>query len=143
MGEDVTTDGRDQKVIYEQRCQDFRSLNGFLWQSPLIIMSLTGGLWFAVASFALSDAARSMLLAFACVANLLMIGALIRLRWVMQRVLEDIRDYDGKRRTRGDYTIVKIFSAMLLFTAIGSAIAACKPAAYFTKQSAAVEKAAH
>ena len=133
MSEDVAAETRDQKVIYEQRCQDFRSLNGFLWQSPLIIMSLTGGLWFAVASFALSTSARSMLLVFACLANLLMIGALVRLRWVMQQVLEDIRDYDGKRRTKGDYTIVKIFSAMLLFTAIGSGIAACNPAAYFTK----------
>lgn len=82
MSEDVAAETRDQKVIYEQRCQDFRSLNGFLWQSPLIIMSLTGGLWFAVASFALSTSARSML---------------------------------------------------LLFTAIGSGIAACNPAAYFTK----------
>lgn len=137
MSDDVAVDAPDQKAIYEQRCQDFRSLNGFLWQSPLIIMSLTGGLWFAVASFALSNAARSMLLVFACIANLLMIGALVRLRWVMQRVLEDIRDYDGKRKTKGDYTIVKIFSAMLLLTAIGSAVAACNPGAYFTKQPAA------
>lgn len=133
MSDDVAAETRDQKVIYEQRCQDFRSLNGFLWQSPLIIMSLTGGLWFAVASFALSTSARSMLLVFACLANLLMIGALVRLRRVMQQVLEDIRDYDGKRHTKGDYTIVKIFSAMLFFTAIGSGIAACNPAAYFIK----------
>lgn len=139
MGEDVATIVPDQKVIYEQRCQDFRSLNGFLWQSPLIIMSLTGGLWFAVASFALSNSARSMLLAFACIANLLMIGALYRLRWVMQRVLEDIRDYDGKRRTKGDYTIVRLFGAMLLLTAIGSAIAACNPGAYFTKSAGAAK----
>jgi len=137
MSDDVAVDAPDQKAIYEQRCQDFRSLNGFLWQSPLIIMSLTGGLWFAVASFALSNAARSMLLVFACIANLLMIGALVRLRWVMQRVLSDIRDYDGKQKTAGDYTIVKIFSAMLLLTAIGSAVAAYSPGAYFTKQPAA------
>jgi len=137
MVEDVAAEAPDQKAIYEQRCQDFRSLNGFLWQSPLIIMSLTGGLWFAVASFALSNAARSMLLLFAVISNLLMIGALVRLRWVMQRVLEDIRYYDGKPPTKGDYTIVKIFSAMLLLTAIGSAVAACNPSAYFTKQAAA------
>jgi len=139
MSDDVAAATRDQKVIYEQRCQDFRSLNGFLWQSPLIIMSLTGGLWFAVASFALSDSARSMLLAFACLANLLMIGALYRLRWVMQRVLEDIRDYDGKRKTKGDYTIVRLFCAMLLLTALGSAIAAWNPGAYFIKQAAAAK----
>ena len=137
MIDDIAAATRDQKVIYEQRCEDFRSLNGFLWQSPLIIMSLTGGLWFAVASFSLSTSARSMLLVFACLANLLMIGALVRLRWVMQQVLEDIRDYDGKRRTKGNYTIVRIFSAMLLITAIGSGIAAHKPSAYFTKAPAA------
>ena len=136
MSDDVAAVTRDQKVIYEQRCEDFRSLNGILWQSPLIIMSLTGGLWFAVASFALSTSARSMLLVFACLANLLMIGALVRLRWVMQEVLDDIRDYNGKHRTKGNYTIVGIFSTMLLFTAIGSGIAACNPAAYFTKAPA-------
>ncbi|WP_288417722.1 hypothetical protein [uncultured Novosphingobium sp.] len=139
MSEDVAADAPDQKAIYEQRCQDFRSLNGFLWQSPLIIMSLTGGLWFAVASFALSDSARSMLLAFACIANLLMIGALYRLRWVMQRVLEDIREYDRKRKTKGDYTIVRLFGAMLLLTALGSAVAAWNPGAYFIKKPAATK----
>ena len=141
MGDDVTPVAPDQKAVYEQRCQDFRSLNGFLWQSPLIIMTLTGGLWFAVASFSLSDMARTMLLAFACIANLLMIGALYRLRWVMQRVLEDIRDYDGKRRIKGDYTIVQLFGAMLLLTALGSAIAACNPSAYFTKKPSTDGKA--
>ena len=106
MDDDVAAEGRDQKAIYEQRCGDFRSLNGFLWQSPLIIMTLTGGLWFAVASFALSESARTMLLVFAGLANLLMIGALIRLRWVMQSVLRDIRSYDGKHRIGGNYIIV-------------------------------------
>lgn len=137
MSNEVTDLNRDLKVIYEQRCEDFRSLNGFLWQSPLIIMSLTGGLWFAVASFALSDSARSMLLIFASFSNLLMIGALFRLRWVMQQVLKDVRNYDGKRPAKGNYTIVGIFSAMLLASAVGSGIAACEPAAYFTKSPAA------
>jgi hypothetical protein len=126
----------DQKAVYEQRCEDFRSLNGILWQTPLIIMTLTGGLWFAVASFALSDAARSLLLWFACIANFLMIGALFRLRWVMQRVLEDIRTYDGKPQTKRNYIIVGIFSTLLLFTGGVSAVAACHPGKYFIKQTA-------
>jgi hypothetical protein len=133
-GEDMAAEDPDQKTIYEQRCEDFRSLNGILWQSPLIIMTLTGGLWFAVASFALSNAARSMLLLFACIANLLMIGALVRLRWVMQQVLRDIRGYDGKPQTKGNYTIVGIFSALLLLTAVISAVAACHPGKYFSEQ---------
>ncbi|TIV49441.1 MAG: hypothetical protein E5V88_24645 [Mesorhizobium sp.] len=91
MSNDIANEPPDQKVIYEQRCEDFRSLNGFLWQSPLIVMTLTGGLWFAVASFDINDRARSMLLIFAGISNLLMIIALIRLRYVMQRVLADIR----------------------------------------------------
>ena len=135
MDDDVATDSPDQKVIYEQRCQDFRSLNGFLWQSPLIIMSLTGGLWFAVASFALSTGARSMLLVFAGLANFLMIGALIRLRWIMQSVLRDIRRYDGKHAVGGNFIIVGIFSALLLLTAIGSFTASSDPGAYFVKPS--------
>lgn len=133
MSEDVAADAPDQKAIYEQRCQDFRSLNGFLWQSPLIIMSLTGGLWFAVASFALSETARTMLLIFAGLADILMIGALIRLRFVMQSVLKDIRAYDGKHAVGGNYIIVGIFSALLAMTAIGSFVASCHPGAYFTK----------
>ena len=136
----VAPDAPDQKVIYEQRCEDFRSLNGFLWQSPLIIMTLTGGLWFAVASFAISDSARSMLLVFATLANLLMIGALIRLRWVMQSVLKDIRGYDGKHAVGGNFIIVGIFSTLLLLTAIGSLIASCHPASYFTKATAVEDK---
>ncbi len=141
MSDDVAAATRDQKVIYEQRCEDFRSLNGFLWQSPLIIMSLTGGLWFAVASFALSDAARSMLLVFAGLANLLMIGALIRLRWVMQSVLTDIRGYDDKTKVGGNYIIVGVFSLLLLMTAIGSFVASCNPGAHFTKPASADVKA--
>lgn len=141
MSDDVAAATGDQKVIYEQRCEDFRSLNGFLWQSPLIIMSLTGGLWFAVASFALSDAARTMLLIFAGLANLLMIGALIRLRWVMRSVLTDIRGYDKKRKVGGNFIIVGIFSLLLLMTAFGSFVASCNPGAYFTKPAAADNKA--
>ena len=139
MSDDVASVAPDQKVIYEQRCQDFRSLNGFLWQSPLIIMSLTGGLWFAVASFALSETARTMLLIFAGAADVLMIGALIRLRYVMQSVLADIRAYDGKHAVGGNYIIVGIFSALLAMAAIGSFVASCHPGAYFTKQATAAK----
>lgn len=136
MTDDVASELRDQKVIYEQRCEDFRSLNGFLWQLPVIIMTLTGGLWFAVASFALSNNARSMLLSFACLANLLMIGAIVRLRCVMQSVLRDVRTYDGRHAIGGNFIIVGIFSALLLLTGFGSLVAAKNPAAYFTKQVA-------
>lgn len=137
MSNGIANEPPDQKVIYEQRCEDFRSLNGFLWQSPLIIMTLTGGLWFAVGSFDISDRARSMLLVFAGISNLLMIIALIRLRYVMQKVLADIRSYDGKGRVGGNFIIVGTFCALLLFAAIGSFVTSCGPATYFTKNASA------
>ncbi len=126
----------DDAVIYDQRCQDFRSLNGFLWQSPLIIMTLTGGLWFAVASFDMSTGARSMLLIFAGLANLIMIAALVRLRLVMQSVLTDIRRLDNLHKIRFDFTIVILFSLLLLMAAIGSFVAGACPQKYFTKGAA-------
>lgn len=137
MSNSIANEPADQKVIYEQRCEDFRSLNGFLWQSPLIIMTLTSGLWFAVASFEISDRARSMLLIFAGISNLLMIIALIRLRYVMQWVLADIRSYDGKGKIGGNFIIVGTFCTLLMFAAIGSFVASCGPAAYFNKNAAA------
>lgn len=135
MSNSLTSDAPDQKVIYQQRCEDFRSLNGFLWQSPLLIMTLTGGLWFAVASFELSDGARSMLLRFAGTSNLLMIVALIRLRYVMQRVLTDIRAYDRKSSVGGNYYIVGVFCLLLLAAAAVSFTASWAPSTYFTKKT--------
>jgi hypothetical protein len=96
-------------------------------------MTLTGGLWFAVASFDMSTGARSMLLIFAGLANLIMIAALVRLRLVMQSVLIDIRRLDTLHKIRFDFTIVILFSLLLLMAAIGSFVAGACPQKYFTK----------
>ena len=123
----------DEKVVYEQLCNDFRSLNGFLWQTPLIFMTLTGGLWLAVASFELSLLARGWLLTCAGLSNLLMIAALYRLRYVMQRIMTRIQQLDGRPDPKMNYFIVTCFSLLLLMAAIGSFVASGDPAAYFTK----------
>lgn len=130
----------EPKVIYEQLCNDFRSLNGFLWQTPLIVMTLTGGLWFAVASFHLTDAARSGLLVFAAIANIVMIVALYRLRYVMQRIQDEIRVHDGRPVIGPNYTIVTSFALLLLLAAVGSVVASCAPAQYFAKEKVAGTK---
>lgn len=126
----------ERKVVYEQLCADFRSLNGFLWQTPLIFMTLTGGLWFAVASLGMSEMARSRLLLFAGLANLLMIAALYRLRVVMQRIQDEIRRHDGRPTIGPNYFIVTCFSALLLIAATGSLLASRSPGDYIIKQSA-------
>jgi hypothetical protein len=123
----------EDRVIYEQLCNDFRSLNGFLWQTPLIFMTLTGGLWFAVASFDMTAAARSWLMIFAGVANLIMIAALVRLRMVMQNLLTKIQAYDGRPAIGPNFFIVSCFSALLLLASIGSFVASADPAAWFSK----------
>jgi hypothetical protein len=124
----------DPKDMYEQLCNDFRSLNGFLWQTPLIIMTLTGGLWFSVANFDLTEPARRSLLIFAVVADLLMIVALVRLRYVMEGVQKEIRALDGRSTLGPNYIIVGVFSILLGFAAVGSGLACVQPSAYFAKQ---------
>lgn len=126
----------EPKVVYEQLCSDFRSLNSFLWQTPIIFMTLTGGLWFAVASFDMSGMARSRLLLFAAIANVVMIAALIRLRYVMQKIQNEIRRHDGRPEIGPNYFIVSCFSLLLLIAAVGSAMASCRPAAYFMNGTA-------
>ena len=130
----------DDKTAYEQLCSDFRSLNDFLWQTPLIFMTLTGGLWFAIASFELTEASRSWLLVFAGTANLLMIAALYRLRFVMQRIMNRIQALDARPDPSWNYFIVTCFSLLLLMAAIGSFVASGAPSRYFAK-AAAPEKA--
>lgn len=121
----------DDSVIYGELCADFRSLNGFLWQMPILLMTLTGGLWLAVANFALTDAGRSDLLMFVALADLLMIGALFRLRWVMHGVQTRIRALDGGATSRVNYIIVGIFSFLLACASYGSFMASRSPATYF------------
>jgi hypothetical protein len=123
----------NDKVVYEQLCNDFRSLNGFLWQTPLIFMTLTGGLWFAVASFDLTSTARSWLLIFAGAANLLMIAALYRLRFVMQGIMERIQKLDKRPDPRWNYFIVTCFALLLSTAAIGSFVASSDPSRYFSR----------
>ena len=124
----------DDKVVYEQLCNDFRSLNGFLWQTPLIFMTLTGGLWFAVSSFELTAVARMWLLVFAGVANLLMIAALFRLRFVMHKIMCRIQELDGRPDPKMNFFIVTCFSLLLLMAAVGSFAASGDPAHYFAKK---------
>ena len=131
----------NKETVYEQLCNDFRSLNGFLWQTPLIFMTLTGGLWFAVASFDMTDDARSWLMLFAGLANLIMIAALYRLRTVMQSLLDEIRRYDGRPAPGPNFFIVRCFSLLLLLAAAGSFAASWNPAEWFSKAAAAARQA--
>lgn len=75
----------DDKFLaaYNQNAEHFRSLNGLMWQIPLIAMTLTGGLWFGVSKVEANKAFQVCLLLLAAIGNMGLIVALGRLRYIM------------------------------------------------------------
>lgn len=118
--------------IYDQTCQEFRSLNGFFWQIPLIMMTLNGGLWYSVGSLSLDASAQRAILWFAVVANLVMIAGLWRLRGVMQALLRRIHDMEGRKQKETSRIIQGLFSILLALAAFGAAWASCDPGRHFS-----------
>jgi hypothetical protein len=131
-GEPVTTGLTDQ-TKYEQLCTDFRALNAILWQMPVIFTTLTGGLWFSVASLDLTNHARTLILQFAALANLIMIAALIRLRIIMETQRRKICNLDQRESPGFNFFTVGMMSLLLLLVAGGSWAASRDPAAWFRK----------
>jgi len=107
-----------RKCVFEQDCQDFRSLNGFLWQIPVIVSTLTGGLWFGAAKIGDSSFIQASLFLLAGISNLCFIIVLWRLRGgVMEPLLEKITEYQGRPRSRGKYTMITTFTVLLISSA--------------------------
>ncbi|WP_415921293.1 class I SAM-dependent methyltransferase [Tateyamaria sp. SN6-1] len=79
---------------YEQNYQQFRSLNQIMWQIPVLAMTLTGGLWFGVASLGNRPVLVSVLLLTASVGNLTLAAILYRFRHVMECYLEWLKAAD-------------------------------------------------
>lgn len=103
----MNEDDRDLE-IYKQRCEDFRSLNAILWQVPVMLMTITGGLWFAIAKFDMSQYSRVGLLLFVVIINVIFMRVLYRLRQVMESLLERIHCFERIQHCRG-FTIVRWF----------------------------------
>jgi hypothetical protein len=122
--------------IYEQRCAEFRSLNGFFWQIPLIVMTLNGGLWFAVASLDVTPVAKSAILCFAGVANLAMIVALIRLRGIMETLLTQIRLVEGTQAGHWGWVVLTVFCGLFGLASLGAFAAAGQPDIFFRPKAA-------
>ena len=135
-GGELITRGLDDKTKYEQLCTDFRALNAILWQMPVIFTTLTGGLWFAVASLDLTNHARSLILVFAALANLLMIAALARLRYIMEKQRKKICEIDHRDSPGFNFFTVGLMSLLLFLVAGGSWVASRDPAAWFAKAAA-------
>lgn len=122
-------------LIYQQNSEEFRSLNGFFWQIPLIMMTLNGGLWYSVASLELGLSAQRGVLAFGALANLVMVVGLWRLRSVMKDLLTHIHAYQGTTAPGRPRLIQILFSLMLVAAAAGSLLASIDPRANFTHRA--------
>ena len=107
-----------QKAIFEQDCQDFRALNTILWQIPLIVSTLTGGLWFGVSKVGTDRFIEISLFFLAGIINAGFIIVLWRLRrGVMQPILNAIHTYQARGQPGGGYTVITVFTVMLLISA--------------------------
>jgi len=119
-----------EKTIFEQNCQDFRSLNEIMWKIPIIVITLTGGLWFGVGSMNISDHAKTALLLLAGSTNLIFIVVLFRLRYVMNNILKEVKKYQGIQPGVA-YIFVSLFSLLLMFSATVSFYASYRGAVFY------------
>jgi hypothetical protein len=122
------------KTIFEQDCEEFRSLNGFLWQIPVIVSTLTGGLWFGVTKIGDDSIVKPAMFFLAGMVNLTFIVVLWRLRkGVMESLLDRIHEYQGRPRSGGRYTMIRMFTALLAVSSFISFIAFIRELPTFLK----------
>lgn len=126
--------GPNDLEIYKQWCEDFRSLNEIMWRVPVILMTLTGGLLFAIAKFDMSSLARSGLLLFVAAMNIVFIIVLFRLRSVMESILVKIKYFEGTTHKKWFYT-VRCFAAGMIFVSVLCVFAAIKQESVFKNRA--------
>ena len=118
-------------AAYNQNSETFRALNALMWQIPLIAMTLTGGLWFGVASISKDSGLsflRPGLLLLAGVGDVLLIVILERLRHIIGEYLAWLGAAhpagfvaaDGRRWWNSRRIVKTCFQIMLGFAAVAS-----------------------
>lgn len=115
------------KSCFQQNSEHIRSLNQIMWQIPLLAMTLTGGLWYAVATTPdLPRSAQNGLLILAGIADLALVLVLARIRFVMEGYIEKAKDFyeAGHPNTRHWLLrrglVVTVFSFLLAISGLGS-----------------------
>jgi hypothetical protein len=126
--------------IYEQQCERFRSLNTIFWQTPLIVTTINGGIWFYLSSAQLTVLARSLVLFFAFLVNIAFICALIRLRILINALLSRIRAAEGDVITRTSWITVTLFSLVLGAAALGALAGSLNPSALFQTRTVSAQE---
>lgn len=137
--------GQIALAAYNQNFETFRALNALMWQIPLIAMTLTGGLWFGVSKVEKMPAFQLGLLGLALFGNIGLIIILERLRHIMGRYLDWLRDaYPaghvsalGAGRLTRNRTVKVVFQAMLGLAAAISLVLWCTTVATLLKEEPA------
>jgi hypothetical protein len=126
--EEKEANDRD-RLCYEQNCEQMRSLNQIMWQVPMIAVTLTGGLWYAVVTINdASQIAQIALLGFASLANVgltLMINRvrdviglhLAKMKAFHQRGFVDASTVSHSSPFLKDRGVCLTFSALMLIAA--------------------------
>lgn len=118
---------QDEKDIAtnEQNCEQFRSLNQIMYQIPVLAMTLTGGLWFGAGQLKDYEFITYWLFFLAGLSDIGFAAVLWRIRYVMQKYLDKIEEFNPTLfvNAKGDgvftrsRTVVIAFQAMLLLSA--------------------------
>lgn len=130
--------GVSDEKIYAEICAEFRALNTIFWQIPLIVMTLNGGLWFAVASLELTTSGQQLILVFTALINIAFILALLRVRTIMEGLLKRIRTFERRTTTKDGWAgaILVMFWALMGTATVGAVVVAWNPASYLRPKSA-------
>ena len=139
--DDIAIQFERVKVCYEQNCEAFRGLNQLMWQVPVIAMTLTGGLWYGVATLKDMKTIKTLLLLLAALGDVAFIVVLVRVRAVMSAYLDKIKEFNTNSfpqavfpgsiwsflgtefAAKGEKVVVRTFSILLGLAALGSVVA--------------------
>jgi hypothetical protein len=140
------------KTCFEQDLQSFRALDESMWKIPMIAITLTGGLWYGVASGAdLPLIATRVILGFAGFVNVCLILVLWRVRHLMAAHLTNVKAFyagpGGPGAPKVDWLpqaseflrskfVVKCFTAALSLAAVLSFLGIALPSRMRKKENA-------
>ncbi|QFT78875.1 hypothetical protein [Erythrobacter sp. THAF29] len=113
------TNGSEKEIqIFNQWCEDFRSLQTVFWRVPFFAITITGGIGAAVIAFDGAVEIKRLLLAFAGLSNFVLIAIAWRVRQIMERLLIKTFAFEGLDKPKTGFFVLKCFSA--LFFIIGA-----------------------
>lgn len=126
-------------ACYAQNYEQFRALNQQMWQIPIIAMTLTGGLWYGIINLhstygSSAQAWSAFLLLFASISNFALTFILGRMRKVMDRYFEKLKNFNQdafveaepspKDGFWGQFSVHKIFRLLLISASVLSLVGA-------------------